>query len=75
VRDRIERERAKHPPTDFARNDWTIDDYFDSLGDEVLSRPTPQGPEVVAVGEEEVLALKKSLSVEAQNGLKTFLDY
>jgi len=81
VRERIEKERAKHLPEAFAKaeerilNEWTVGYYFDSLGREVTYRQTPVGPEVLAVGTEEVLALKKSLSPEEQRGLRTFLGY
>ena len=81
VRERIEQERAKHPAEAFARaeerllNEWTIAHHFDYLNLEVLYRPTPQGPEVLAVGPEEVLALKKTLPLAEQRKLKTFLGY
>jgi hypothetical protein len=81
VRELIELERTKHPPADFARaeerllNEWTVDYYFESLGHEVLYRNTPDGPDVVAVGLAEVLAVKKSLSLDEQKDLNTFLDY
>jgi hypothetical protein len=77
----IEKDRAKHPPEAFARaeerllNEWTIGYYFDYLGHEVIYRATPLGPEVLAVGLEEVLALKKTLPPAEQRQLKTFLRY
>jgi hypothetical protein len=81
VRKLIEQERSKHPPEAFARaeerllNDWTVGFYFDSLGLEVMYRQTPAGPEVLAVGLEEVLALKKRLPLEELLRLRTFLGY
>jgi hypothetical protein len=81
VRAQIEQERRKHPAEAFAQgeaqilNDWTLAYYFDYLGHEVLYRPTPQGPEVLAVGDDEVLTLKKSLPLQEQLQLKTFLPY
>jgi hypothetical protein len=81
VRDLVERERARHPPEVFARgrerllNDETLHYYFGYLGHEVIYRPTPLGPEVLAVGEEEVLALKKSMPLDEQLQLKTWLPY
>src|SRR5436309_2650161 len=48
VRERIEQERAKHPPEVFAKheerllNEWTIGYTFDSLCLEVVYRPTPK---------------------------------
>ena len=81
VRDSIAQERTKHPPATFAKaeerllNEWTVGFYFDSLGHEVVYRQTPAGPEVLAVGLEEVLALKKRLSLEEFLRLRTFLGY
>jgi hypothetical protein len=60
VRELIEEERPKHLPEAFAKaeerllNDWTLQYYFDYLGHEVLYRATPKGPEVLAVGFEEI---------------------
>jgi hypothetical protein len=82
VRELLAKELAKHPPgalskatVDRLLNEWTLDYYFDQLGHEVTYRPTPAGPEVLAVGFEEVLALKKSLSLEEQLKLKAYLGY
>jgi hypothetical protein len=67
VRELIELERTKHPAELFASNeegllnDWTLQYYFDYLGYEVVYRPTPQGPEVVAVGDEERLILRRKI--------------
>jgi hypothetical protein len=35
-------------------NEWTLQYFFDDLGHEVLYCPTPKGPEVLAVGFDEV---------------------
>jgi hypothetical protein len=81
VRQLVEEERAKHPADVFARheerllNERTIGYYFDGLCQEVLYRPTPQGPEVLAVGWDEVHAVKTALPPERLQGLKTFLGY
>jgi hypothetical protein len=81
VREQIEKERAKHPPEVFARaeerlrNDWTLQYYFEYLGHDVLYRPTPQGPEVLAVGLEESIQLRKTLSPEQQQGIQIYLPY
>jgi hypothetical protein len=81
VRERIEQERAKHPAEVFAKNEerllneWTIGYIFDSLCLEVVYQPTPQGPEVLAVGTEEVIALKKIRPVTEQMTFETFLGY
>ena len=81
VRERIEQERARLPPEMFAKseqrllNEWTIGYIFDSLCLEVVYRPTPQGPEVLAVGTEEVIALKRTTPVAEQMNFETFLGY
>ena len=60
VRERIAWERAKHAPAVFAKaeerllNERTIGHYFDGPCQEVLYRPTPMGPEVLAVGFDEI---------------------
>ncbi len=81
VRALIEKERTKHPPDVFARaeerllNEWTIGYYFDGLCQEVLYRRTPQGPEVLAVGFDEVRAYTEGMQPEKMAGLTTFLGY
>jgi hypothetical protein len=63
----IELERSKHSAELFAKNEevlvneWTLQYYFDYLGYEVVYKPTPQGPEVVAVGDEERLMLRRKI--------------
>jgi hypothetical protein len=81
IRELVEKERLKHPAEAFALaeqrllNEWTLQYYFDYLGHEVLYRPTAEGPEVLAVGLAEVLALKKAWSPEEQSLLETYLGY
>lgn len=81
VLERIEQERAKHPPDVFAKheqrllNDWTIGYVFDSLCLEVIYRPTAKGPEVLAVGMEEVIALRKATPLAEQMNHETFFGY
>jgi hypothetical protein len=81
VQELVERERSKHRPEVFAAaqetflNDWTVNWYFDNLGHRVLYRPTPEGPEVIAVGFEEVFALRKTMPLEEQRQLKEYLGY
>jgi hypothetical protein len=78
VRELVAMERAKHPPEAFAKaeegllNDWTVHWYFDNLCQEVTYRQTPQGPEVLAVGFDEVLALQRTLSPEKRRTLKGY---
>jgi len=47
-------------------NRQTLNYYFDYLGHEVAYCETPQGPDVLAVGDEEILALTKDMSFEEQ---------
>jgi hypothetical protein len=81
VRELLEEERTKHPAGVFAKaelgllNLWTIGFYFDGLCQEVLYRETPQGPEVLAVGADEVLALRKQTGLDERRDLKTYLGY
>ncbi len=71
-------ERAKLRPEVFAAaretllNDWTVGWYFQHLYQDVLYRPTPEGPEVVAVGFEELFALRKTMPVEEQRKLRHY---
>jgi hypothetical protein len=78
VREAIERERANHPSDTFARaeehlvNEWTLDHYFEPLMHEVLYRPTPEGPEVLAVGFEEIKSRTDGMKPEKMEGLKVW---
>ena len=54
-------------------NEWTIDYYFDYLGHDVIYRQTPEGPEVLAVGYEEEIRLRKTMPLEEQLKLKTWM--
>jgi hypothetical protein len=75
----IERERLKHPPAIFAKNEeqllnqWTLQYYFDYLGYEVIYRHTVAGPEVHAVGDEEQLALRRQVGEEAYRNYKCWM--
>jgi hypothetical protein len=79
VRELVERERARHPPASFAKaeerlvNEWTLQHYFEGLGHEVLYRPTPGGPEVLAVGFEEIRARTDDMDPEKMKGLRTWV--
>jgi hypothetical protein len=82
VREQLAREKAKHPPASFnldfeerTLNEWTLAYYFDNLGHEVLYRATSEGPIVLAVGDDEITAFCKPLSLEEQLTLKTWLPY
>jgi hypothetical protein len=81
VRELIEEKRTQWPPEVFAREELgmlnleTVGWYFDGLNMQVMYRETPQGPEVLAVGRDEVLALKQSVPYEGRKGFKTFLGY
>ena len=79
VRELIEQERAKHPPEAFAKaqerllNEWTLQYYFDYLEYEVVYRPSPQGPDVIAVGDDERLALRRALGEEEYRKFETWM--
>ena len=79
VREIVEMERPKYRPEVFAAaqqtwlNDWTVDWYFENLYHEVIYRATPDGPEVLAVGFDEVLALRKTMPEEEQRQLRGYM--
>jgi hypothetical protein len=55
-------------------NRQTLNYYLDYLGHEVAYRETPQGPDVLAVGDEEIVALTKDMSLEEQLKLRRWLS-
>jgi hypothetical protein len=81
VREFIEQERAKHPAEVFAKHevkllsDWTIGFTFNGTCLEVVYRVTPLGPDVLAVGLEEVVALRKTMPRAELMNLETYLGY
>lgn len=81
VRELVERERGRHRPEAFGPaergilNRWTVSWYFDGLHHEVLYRETPDGPEVLAVGFDEVFAATDGMKPEMFKGLETYLGY
>ena len=81
AREWLEKERAKHSAEAFARaevqllNNVTLQYYFDDLGHDVLYRVTPQGPEVLAVGFDEIFAYRRATPCEEQVGVKIWLPY
>jgi hypothetical protein len=77
VRELLAKEKAKHPPHVFDAateerilNQYTIAYHFDYLDHEVIYRQTPEGPDVLAVGQEEAIRLKKTWPLEEQLKLK-----
>ncbi|HEX5273592.1 MAG TPA: hypothetical protein VFW33_24015 [Gemmataceae bacterium] len=79
VRELVERERAKFPHCSeevWGRtlNRWAVGWYFDGLGQEVIYRETPAGPEVLAVGMAETCDLWKRLPLEEQLRLEIYQD-
>jgi hypothetical protein len=82
VIDALAREKAKFPPEIYSReveertlNEWTVDYLFGhQLGyfEDILYRPTPEGPEVVAVGTVPILAFTKDMAAEDRAKLKTW---
>jgi hypothetical protein len=81
VQELVEKERPKYRPEAYARaregllNLWTIAYFFESLGHEVIYRPTPEGPDVLAVGRDEVFALDRATPLDEQLKLKTDQGY
>ena len=54
---------------------WTIGWFFDGVGHEVIYRETPQGPEVLAVGYDEVSAFRDRVPFEERKDFKHYLNY
>jgi hypothetical protein len=80
VKQLVAKEKAKFPPGRVTPeveeewlNDWTLQYYFDYLGHEVLYRKTPQGPNVLAVGFDEMQAVYKGMPLEEQHKLKIWM--
>jgi hypothetical protein len=83
VLDALAREKAKFSPAVYGEeveertlNDWTVDYLFGHelrFYDDVLYRPTPKGPEVVAVGTVEILAVTQDMPAEERAKLKTWM--
>jgi hypothetical protein len=80
VREIVAREKAKFAPAIFTPEaeerllcNLTLQHYFEPQGVEVLYRSTPNGPEVVAVGDEERIAFTKGLAQEARQHFKTWM--
>ena len=80
VRELLAKEKAKHPPEcwppateERILNQWTLDYYFAYLGHEVWYRQKPEGPEVLAVGVEEIFALREKLTFEEQVKLEVWM--
>jgi hypothetical protein len=55
------------------KNDLALQFYFDGLGHEVLYRSTPEGPEVLAVGFDEIQQFKHGNPRVEQPPLSTWL--
>src|SRR5437763_318407 len=71
VREQVLREKARLTPAQFTAeteerllNEWTVGHYFEPFPYEVSYRPTPEGPEVLAVGFDEILALRRRIGEE-----------
>jgi hypothetical protein len=81
VRELLEEKRAKWSPDVFAHEEFgmlnleTVGWYFDGLNMQVLYRETPQGPEVLAVGYDEVVAFKDRVLFDERKELKTFMGW
>ncbi len=75
----VAKEKARFPAEIFTpeaeeqlTNDLTLQYYFDPHGCDVAYRSTPQGPEVRAVGVEEIATLRKNLSEDEWRNLRTW---
>ena len=75
----VAKEKAKFPSHVFTPecehqtlNEWTVDFYFHHLPYEVLYRSTPQGPEVLAIGDDEIVAYTTGMPLEDQLKLNTY---
>jgi len=81
VREFIEERRTQWSPEVFAKAELgmlnldTVSWYFDGLNMQVMYRETPQGPEVLAVGRDEVFAFKQRVPRDERKELKTFMGY
>jgi hypothetical protein len=80
ARELVAKEKIKSSPEVFTSeaeerllSEWTLQYYFDYLGYEVLYRQTPAGPEVLAVGFDEIFAHTRGMDPEAMKGLKTWV--
>jgi hypothetical protein len=80
VRETLAREKAKFPPEQFPPeveerllNLWTVAYYFEPLMFEALYRQTPDGPEVLAVGFEEMDALREAMPPDELRRLNTWM--
>jgi hypothetical protein len=49
--------------------------YFQGLYQDVVYRHTPEGPEVLAVGFDEAIALQRAMPEEEQRALKHYAGY
>lgn len=81
VRQVLANEKAKQPHVQCAPgfeekllNEWTLQYYFEYQTDQVLYRQTPAGPEVLAVGFEEIFARTKGMDPEAMQGLSLWMS-
>ena len=80
VKDFVSEEKARFGPAIFtpeaeerSLNNLVLQHYFDGLDCEVLYRSTPNGPEVLAIGYEEIQAFTKGLSLAERQTLKTWV--
>jgi hypothetical protein len=80
VREIVAAEKAKFSSDIFTaeaeerlKNDLALQFYFDGLGHEVLYRSTPEGPEVLAVGFEEIQKFRRGNPRADQPKLSTWL--
>jgi hypothetical protein len=80
ARELVEEELVKHPQTSADHVRWmlnygTIDFYFEGLNQEVIYRETLEGPEVMAVGFDEIHAFRQGKTLDEQRKYETYLGY
>jgi hypothetical protein len=80
VRAVVEQQKSKGLPDFFLGEAWqrmsdelTLQYYFEDAGKELLYRSTPQGPEVLAIGFDEIQAFVKDMPLEDQLKLQTWI--
>jgi len=80
VKEHLGQEKARFGPAIFtpeaeerSLNNLVLQHYFDGLAYEVLYRSTPDGPEVLAVGYEEIQALTKDMPLAERQTLKSWV--
>ena len=80
MRQIVEEELGKHPQMSASYQLWmlnygTLDFYFEGLNQLVIYRETPEGPEVLAVGYDEMHAFEKGKTIDEQRKYEIYPGY